>query len=248
MIYTGLLKKIRSYCHETRKVISVKDVSPNMLEIIKTFPRWLSSQKPGRNPIDDQWPWFNFASKDCLEKILKKEMTVFEYGSGGSTLFFAKRCESVTSIEHDVGWAEKVRSTMISKGFKNWNYYVEQPSSYDSDSKAASDPRQYLSGSSKYYGMQFKNYACLIDQFPDASFDIVLIDGRARPSCFMHSFRKVKRGGYIILDNAERPHYSYIHDTLTKEKWIKRDFYGPGPYVEYFWRTTIWQNKSDSIG
>lgn len=46
-----------------------------------------------------------------------------------------------------------------------------------------------------------------IKKFPDNYFDIVLVDGRSRPSCLFHSLNKVKKGGLLVLDNAEREYY-----------------------------------------
>jgi predicted O-methyltransferase YrrM len=50
--------------------------------------------------------------------------------------------------------------------------------------------------------MQYRNYVEQIDAFADATFDIVLVDGAARPSCIMHSIHKVKPGGLLIVDNT----------------------------------------------
>lgn len=59
-------------------------------------------------------PWFNFSFIELLRERLSSDLTVFEYGSGASTLFFSKRCKHVTSIEHDKNWFNKIKS-LISK-------------------------------------------------------------------------------------------------------------------------------------
>src|SRR4051812_28959184 len=45
----------------------------------------------GKTPLDLEIPWFSYSAVDFLESFLQPSMTVCEYGSGGSTLFFAKR-------------------------------------------------------------------------------------------------------------------------------------------------------------
>jgi hypothetical protein len=45
----------------------------------------------------------------------------------------------------------------------------------------------------------------------------------------------------LVLDNAERESYAYIHRTLDGAGWRKRTFDGPGPYVLGFWTTCAWQ-------
>src|SRR4051812_14883663 len=52
-----------------------------------------------RTPLDLEIPWFSYAAIDFLDAALRTNMTVFEYGSGGSTLFFAKRAKSVFTVE-----------------------------------------------------------------------------------------------------------------------------------------------------
>ena len=53
-------------------------------------------------------PWMNYPIVAFFKKHLHKNIKVFEYGSGASTFFFAERCKSVVSIEHDQGWYEHV--------------------------------------------------------------------------------------------------------------------------------------------
>src|SRR3981081_59638 len=48
----------------------------------------------GKTPLDLELPWFSYAAIDFLEDFLQPHMTVCEYGSGGSTLFFSRRGKS----------------------------------------------------------------------------------------------------------------------------------------------------------
>src|SRR5438270_13938588 len=58
----------------------------------------------GKTPLDLELPWFSYAAIDFLETFLEPHMSVCEYGSGGSTVFFARRVESVVSIEDNRQW------------------------------------------------------------------------------------------------------------------------------------------------
>lgn len=78
-----------------------------------------------------------------------------------------------------------------------------------------------------------------IDAFPDRSFDLIFVDGRARSSCIFHARNKVKPGRFLMLDNSERNYYSFGKELLID--WERKDFFGPGPYGRYFWQTTIWR-------
>src|SRR5215510_13313424 len=62
----------------------------------------------GKTPLDLELPWFSYSAIDFLETFLKAEMNVFEYGSGGSTLFFSQRAAKVYSVEDNVKWYDWV--------------------------------------------------------------------------------------------------------------------------------------------
>jgi hypothetical protein len=53
------------------------------------IPRYLRDRAPERSsPLEIELPWISYAAIDFLDGYLKPDMTVYEYGSGGSTLFF----------------------------------------------------------------------------------------------------------------------------------------------------------------
>lgn len=61
------------------------------------------------NPEDMQARlWFGPAAVAEIEKIVTPTMRAVEHGSGGSTLWLAEHCKSVTSYEHDPDWYEQV--------------------------------------------------------------------------------------------------------------------------------------------
>lgn len=63
-------------------------------------------------PIDsnsEPIPWTTYPFIDFIKPRLNNELTVFEYGSGYSTLFFARYTKAVTSVEHDENWYNELR-------------------------------------------------------------------------------------------------------------------------------------------
>src|SRR5712671_3515037 len=70
-------------------------------------------------PLELEVPWFSYAAIDFLEDFLKPEMTVCEYGSGGSTFFFARRVRSVFSIEDNPRWHQLVSERLMSQSVRN---------------------------------------------------------------------------------------------------------------------------------
>lgn len=238
------LKKIKEYfVASTILAFSCPDCF-SIKELIKYFPDWWSSLDGNKNTLDDERPWICFAAIDFLGSVLTKEMRIYEYGSGGSTLFFAKRVNEVISVEHNPEWFTRVQDRINKKGVTNCHlklFQAEQDPLYSRNDIA--NPDAYVADDDNYCGMTFRKYASSIDCYSDGNFDVVLIDGRVRPSCFKHSLNKIKTGGYLILDNAERSHYSYIHENLKKLGWKKNDYFGPLPQVYHFSETCIWQKS-----
>lgn len=159
-------------------------------------------------------------------------MKVFEYGSGGSTLFFARRVYSVNSIEHDRNWYENVKEVLDKYKIFNVTYQLIAPE-FDTlyTIKSCLLPDDYISCFSEYKGLEFSAYARSIEMYPDETFDIVVVDGRVRHSCIMHAMKKVKAGGLLLLDNADRTYYTQPFPELYDEaKWTRTSFCGHFPF------------------
>lgn len=206
------------------------------------FVPWITSNlDPNRSAIKDEAPWVTFEAKEWIEAFLiqnhSKEMIVFEYGSGGSTIFFARRVLKVFSVEHNPAWYRVIRNILQKRNVSNCKYLLMEPQSVPVCISDATDPYSYAS--QEYASMSFEAYVKSIDACLNKCFDLVFIDGRARPSCILHARNKVKPGGFIILDNSERDYYSLGKELLSD--WERMDFFGPGPYGRYFWQTSIWR-------
>ncbi len=209
------------------------------------FSEWSRSSQNGVTPLGDEMPWMTFAAREFLSRWLRREMNVFEWGSGGSTLFFAKHAGRITAIEHEYAWAAQVRKVIGGRGIANALLKHLPP---DRDDAAAgwdaADPSVCASSGAGFRGQSFQRYVTFIDQFPDATFDLVVVDGRARPACIQHGMAKIKPGGFLLLDNAERDHYQRAIRLLEPARWELHDFTGPGPYCRQFWQTLAWRRKS----
>jgi len=164
-------------------------------------------------------------------------MTVFEYGSGGSTIFFSKRVKKMISMEHDRTWYQHVLDILKDNNISNCEYLISEPQ--------PSPDSQTGFTSKEYTNMSFEAYVKGIDAFPDKSFDLVFIDGRARPSCILHSLDKIRPGGFLMLDNSERIYYKQGKELLTN--WEQTDFWGHGPYGAYPWQTSVWRKPFDYV-
>lgn len=189
-------------------------------------------------------PWLTFEAIQFLNSHIKPQDIVFEYGGGASSIYFANKAQKIITVEHDEEWFQLITAHFQSQKINRWEGKIIPPEKSNTAETAPSCPDSYLSQNQRYEGLQFKTYASFIDQFPDASFDVVLIDGRARTSCLRHSVKKVKVGGLLIFDNAERPYYQpTLHRELTHFELVLNEF-GPVPYSKTFSQTNIYLRKS----
>lgn len=57
-------------------------------------------------------PWYTYPAIEFIQQLDWKEKAIFEFGCGNSTLFWAGLAKSVTAIESDPVWHEKISSKM----------------------------------------------------------------------------------------------------------------------------------------
>lgn len=191
-------------------------------------------------------PWLPYLATEYIRNL--KPQSVFEWGSGGSTLFFAELgVDTLVSIEHNQEWWERIRGDL-------WGHYEYHLIPYEAGEIGPdkANPSHYKSGSTELGPVNFKKYASAIDRY--GKFDLILIDGMARASCLYHAISHAKDGGCIVLDNVgDRPYYLEQTDYLFgnyEDGWERIEFTGYGPILDYQWSTLILKNtrKSDYDG
>ena len=200
----------------------------------------------GLNPIDIRLPWICYEAIWNLEAGLERDMKVFEYGCGGSTLFFADRGCSVISVEHNPEWYSLASSLIRNhNNASSVDLQLQEP-----ERKALGllyqDETVCTSFSPDYFGFNFADYVKSILKYPDNYFDIVLVDGRARRSCIFYSIPKVKPGGLLVLDNTERTEY-LGQGVLGLDKFeLECEFKGRPPGLAFESQCMVWK-KPDAI-
>lgn len=204
---------------------------------LKYFSRWKRLRGQMSEILNKEIPWLPFETSDWLESLLNKNMFVFEWGSGGSTLFLLNKVKELVSVEHDKQWFEKMRKKLLLK-HKNFHYLLREPIR----ERRITDKVVGAFRSSSYPKHSFEKYSKVISSWEDNYFDLVIVDGRARNSCIFEAIPKINNNGYLLLDNSEREEYNEGIKLL--KDWKRRDFYGPGPFNDYFWQASIFQKPS----
>lgn len=171
-------------------------------------------------------PWWTFDAADAVAAFLRERpgARVFEWGTGASTLWLARRARSVTSVEHDEEWARSLEPMLPG----NATVRLVPP-------RPAVEP---VVGSEKpgFEGLDFDDYVAAIDDVP-GEFDLIVVDGRARAACLDEGLARLAPGGLLVLDNVERARYRAAlerHPGLTV-RWTR----GRTPALPYPTRTAL---------
>ena len=83
---------------------------PRYLRYLPLWKRW---------PTDVEQPWMAFGAIDFLQRRLRPDTRVFEFGSGGSSFFFARRAGQVLSVENILAWQQRVAGLANERGLAN---------------------------------------------------------------------------------------------------------------------------------
>jgi hypothetical protein len=215
------------------------------------FSKWFSSFRPVQSLVREAEPWIPFVAENWLEHYLRPDMKVFEYGSGGSTIFFAERVAEVTSIEHDHKWHAQVSRALAQRGLTNCTYELHEPRPIAGALAAFSEAAPSLaideSQTSRfiyddyYAGTTVHEYVEAIDIHPDHTFDLVLVDGLVRTECMQHAIPKIRPGGHLMLDNSNNGDVAKMVRQL-QESYPYTEFRGIAPgWPPTRWSNTIWQ-------
>ena len=129
-------------------------------------------------------PWIAYRAINELEKLIQQDWKILEFGSGMSTVWLANQCLQIHSIEHNRAWYEKVCKIIEDKGVTNITYEYRDRDNYTD-----------------------------LSSLPDNYFDFVLIDGLQRSDCVNSCLSKLKRPGYVYLDNCDK---YYVEDGVMK--------------------------------
>lgn len=174
-----------------------------------------------RSPVDQNGeaiPWVTYSFIDFISERIKKEHSVFEFGSGNSTIYYAKRALKVVSVEHDKDWFDRISSSapvnseMIYSELHKGGEYSKMPATLGS------------------------------------KFDIIIVDGRDRVNCCYNSISALTENGIVVLDDSEREKYNAARVFFQKEGFKELSFSGISPGLFYRKSTSIFYKANNCLG
>jgi hypothetical protein len=181
---------------------------------------WLRSFDEHR-PVDfhgNPVPFITYPAMEFLARRARPDMTVFEYGSGASTLWWSKRVSWVGAAEHNQEWFEKVSKSAPA----NVQIYFESIEDKETYPKLALRPGKH--------------------------FSVVVIDGRLRVRCAPFAVQALRPDGVIIWDNSERKYYTPGYQFLEGQGFRRLEFVGLAPGINEKSETSIFYRPGNCFG
>lgn len=181
---------------------------------------WFRSYREGK-PVDydgNPLPWVTYPYIDFMTHKLDNSFHLFEFGTGNSTLWYAKRVKKVVAVEHDDAWFKSVRS-QIPENVRLIYTALE-------------------------YGGEYSMTAARQEEL----YDIIIVDGRDRVNCIIRSINALTDRGILILDDSERTEYAEGTTWLRKNGFRQLDFWGMAPGLLYKKCTSIFYRDHNCLG
>jgi predicted O-methyltransferase YrrM len=127
-------------------------------------------------------PWLTPEAVRFLSSYLRPQDIGLEFGSGYSTIWFARHLAHLTSIEHNPAWFNRIQAELTKAGVRNVTYL--------------NIPEDLIKEG-------VPEYVLAADRFAAQSLDFVLVDGRHRDLCVIAVLPILKSGGLLVVDNAD---------------------------------------------
>lgn len=153
-------------------------------------------------------PWYVNACVDRIKEMDLSDKSVMEWGSGASTLWWARRAMEVYSVDHNAEWAAKTANELIDSGLSHKGA-VQLVQTHEGDQSEMRD---------KY-----------VEQFPFPHiFDICIVDGIHRYECAEYAVMFLKPR-ILIIDNHQQdyvfmcPSLDVLLDGVKMERFVQPD-------------------------
>jgi predicted O-methyltransferase YrrM len=224
----GYASAARQAGHALAKMGVIGAAPPDRDRRLRHWAYSLASVHDSLAIADLDVPWWTYRAIDVIDAWLSarsRPTRVFEYGSGASTLWLARRVDEVYSIEHHRGFADHIAPTISERGNVKFRVVEAVPSA---------TPR-VPSAKEGHALLDFADYVAAIDD-TEGSFDLIVIDGRAREACLRAGLRRLKQDGIIVFDNSRRSRYQAA---IRAAPVVERRLPGLTPTLPYPDQTSV---------
>lgn len=163
-------------------------------------------------------PWVTYSFIDVIKERINNGHDILEFGSGNSTIFYAKNARSVYSVENDKEWFDR-------------NAGLNLPNVQIVHCPVVRDGDYSKSGVST-----------------GRKFHIIIVDGRDRVNCCKQAIHSLTEDGVIVLDDSEREKYQEAHAFFKANGFLHLPFTGMAPGVIISKCTSIFYKHNNCLG
>lgn len=156
-------------------------------------------------------PWLTYPFLNFIEPRLNKNMEVFEYGVGYSSVWWAKKCKGLTAVESSQEWIDLVKNS-LSADDKLSIFYADEKVSF-----------------------------CTAPERTNKKYDIVIVDqadDMDRNLAMQNAINYLSDDGVLILDDSEREKYNIGKQYLFQNGFKELEFMGLASTISYYGKKT----------
>ena len=169
-------------------------------------------------------PWWTYDAIDAVEAWLagqgdRSSVRAFEWGSGASTLWLARRVGELHSVEHHRGFGEMIQERL-----------ADHPNAALEIVEPVPSAAPVVGSAKEGHGrLDFASYVDQIDAV-GGEFSLIVVDGRAREACLVRALDHLTDGGIVVFDNTLRRRY---RRAIAAAPVDERRYWGLTPTLPY---------------
>lgn len=223
----------------------------------KSFLRttgWLESLSSGLSIKNGNLvPWITYPALNYISQLPLGDLRVVEIGSGASTIFFAKNCNSVVTFEDDINYLKKLMAfknkencdfEAINLNLKSSRSYfgtIKQPLNSDELSHFHLSDIASIAMTNDLPIDITSEIDMLIQSIKTA--DLIFIDGWYRSTSIYLAGLFSKKSAIVLIDNSDAAYTQAGREYLLNNYFFEIQFRGLGPLNYYEWTTSIFSRN-----
>jgi predicted O-methyltransferase YrrM len=174
-------------------------LSPQLQVSPRVIPRYARDSLAVRAAAlrPDRRPWITRDALAALDELLRPSDRGIEWGSGGTTAWFAARIQHLTSVEGSPRWHAGLRDELDAHRVGNVDLRL-----VSSDALGHDTPEHRAA------------YVGAAPELEAGSLDLAFVDGEYRDDCALRALELLRPGGLLVVDNVE----TYLPST-TRSPW-----------------------------
>jgi hypothetical protein len=200
-------------CHEDKrvKISHTYDALFDLVSSLYSAPYWpgISSEekeivRKAMEILYFEKPNMSDMEMEVISKYINSDTLMLEFGTGFSTLHFARKCKHIVSVEHVLSWHVRIALMTQILQMRNISALFAAPTLDDIIDDYQNDKERYapyiniLNGDIKTLDIPEKTV------LKDMKFDVVSIDGAARSECAIAILPNLREDSVVMISDFWR--------------------------------------------